>query len=88
MYSVYLHIILCFLPTYTVQEAYLVIKADPRFMLANITETKAACTIADKHDNPFAGYGYTFEYDENGYIYFDPFSGMIYWRAEDNEGSQ
>lgn len=71
-------IFVVFLPPYTVNAAHEILAEDPMLEDGFIVHRKGAC-LTEKHGNPFAGYGYTFEYLKDGNasakIYFDPITG-------------
>lgn len=78
--SIYI-LFLIFLPKYTVQEAYSIIKADPRFESSEIIRTREACRL-EKHNNPFCEFGYTFfsniDLSSRKRILFNPNNGSIH----------
>jgi hypothetical protein len=67
-----------YLPKYTLEEAYTIIKQDPKFKYADISHNAVGYFIND-NKNPFVEFDYTFEVknDDNSIdrMFFDPVSG-------------
>jgi hypothetical protein len=66
------------LPKYTVKEAYDLIKEDPKYVSAEVSNSEVT-RFGNDNENPFVRFDYTFDVKQNDkfidYLYFNPMTG-------------